>query len=81
MDSHYKIQLSFDFFNVSCKFDRVRVLNKNYCGSEKPPSVTLTTSDSVDFRSRGYATYPGFKASYRAGKHQCYLCSTIRMKL
>ncbi|KAL9973811.1 hypothetical protein ACROYT_G020314, partial [Oculina patagonica] len=66
MDSHYKIQLSFDFFNVSCNIDHVRVLNKDYCGSEKPPSVTLTTSDSVYFWSSGYATYPGFKASYRA---------------
>ena len=58
MDSDYKIKLSFDFFNVSCKFDYVRVLNKKYCGSEKPPSINLTTSDSVKFRS---SVFIGFK--------------------
>ena len=70
MDSDYKIKLWFDFFNVSCKYDNVRLLSKDYCGSEKPPSVTLTTSDRVSFRSQGYAVYPGFKASYEAGNNR-----------
>ena len=72
MDSDYKIKLSFDFFNLSCNYnDHVSVLNNNYCGSKKPPSVTLATSDSVYFRSSGENKYPGFKASYKAGKDQC----------
>ena len=68
MDSDYKIKLWFDFFNVSCKYDWVRLLNKKYCGSEKPPPLNLTTSDTVYFRSSGLDKYPGFKASYEADK-------------
>ena len=69
MDSDYKIKLWFDFFNVSCKHDYVRLLNKKYCGSEKPPSLNLTASDTVYFRCSGFDKYPGFKASYEAGKN------------
>jgi len=69
MDSDYKIKLWFDFFNVSCKYDYVRLLNKDYCGSEKPSPVLLTTSDTVSFTSYGFDEYPGFKASYEAGKN------------
>ena len=69
MDSDYKIKLWFDFFNVSCKYDYVRLLNKVHCGSDKPPPVTLTTSDTVSFWSSGIDEYPGFKASYKAGKN------------
>ena len=67
MDSNYKIKLWFDFFNVSCN-DSVRLLNKKYCGSEKPPPLNLTTSDTVYFWSSGLDKYPGFKASYEADK-------------
>lgn len=69
MDSDYKIKLWFDFFNVPCKDGRVRLLNKKYCGTEKPPSVTLKNNDTVTFSSLGLDQCMGFKASYEAGKN------------
>ena len=85
MDSNYKIKLWFDFFNVSCN-DSVRLLNKKYCGSEKPPPLNLTTSDTVYFWSSGLDKYPGFKASYEAdeaGKNWFCLavCLSVRLYL
>ncbi|KAJ7376628.1 hypothetical protein OS493_033506 [Desmophyllum pertusum] len=71
VDSNYKIQLSFDVFNLSlspeCSDDYVQVDNKRYCGSQKPAPITLDSSDMrVTFKSSGKTKYPGFKASYEA---------------
>lgn len=79
VNTDLRIRLSFDFFNLSqandCSEDYVKVLDGNskhsnqlgrYCGEEKPPTITSTTSNLyVIFRSSRNAKYPGFKASYK----------------
>lgn len=81
MNSDYKIKLWFDFFNVSCKYGHVRLPNKRYCGSEKPPSVTLKNSDTVSFSSRGLDRCMGFKASYEAGKNRFCLSQLVSLQV
>lgn len=62
------IEVSFDFFNLSeCDRSYVKINNKRFCGSEKPPPVTLNAKDTIVFRSFGENTKsPGFKATYVA---------------
>ena len=69
VDSDYKIELTFDFFNLShstgCTADYVEIDGLRYCGSEKPALVTIEGGDiRVKFKSSGKTKYPGFKASY-----------------
>ena len=71
VDSGYKVVLSFDSFNLSksmfCLDDYVKVHYENFCGSEKPETITSYHGDeklSVKFKSSGNAKYPGFKATY-----------------
>ena len=78
MDTDYKIELSFDFFNLSqssdCSEDYVEVRDGlfdtsdvigKYCGSEKPSKITSDAWDlRVAFKSSGKTKYPGFKATY-----------------
>ncbi|XP_078364752.1 tolloid-like protein 2 [Oculina patagonica] len=69
VDSDYKIELSFDVFNLSfsleCSVDYLEIDQARYCGSEKPAPITLDSSDMrIKFKSSGKTKYPGFKASY-----------------
>ena len=69
VDSDYKIEVSFDVFNLSlspeCSVDYVEFDDARYCGSEKPAPITLDSSDMrIKFKSSGKTKYPGFKAIY-----------------
>ena len=71
MDSDYKIELTFDVFNLSlsigCTADYVEIDGLRYCGSGKLVLVTLDSSDMrIKFKSNGKTKYPGFKARYEA---------------
>ncbi|KAL9973788.1 hypothetical protein ACROYT_G020290 [Oculina patagonica] len=86
VDSDYKIELSFDFFNLSdstdCSEDFVEVrdglfstsdLVGKYCGADKPSKITSDAWDlRVAFTSSGKTKYPGFKASYEIKKSGKY---------
>lgn len=77
-DNDHRIELSFDFFNLSgstdCTEDYVEVRNGHwdtsdlagkFCGSKKPASITSDNWEMrVAFRSSGKTKYPGFKAAY-----------------
>ena len=79
-----KIELSFDFFNLSdstdCTEDYVEVrhglwdtddLERKFCGSGKPASITSKSWElSVVFKASGKTKYPGFKATYET-KSEC----------
>ena len=79
MHYDYKIELSFEFFNLSesseCSEDYVEIRDGvfssspvigKFCGAEKPPPVTSKDWDMrIEFRSLGKTKYPGFKASYK----------------
>lgn len=83
-DTDRKIELSFDFFNLSdsadCSEDYVEVRNGQFdtsdlagrfCGSEKPSSITSDDWEMrVAFKSSGKTKYPGFKATYET-KSEC----------
>lgn len=77
MDSDYKIELTFDVFNLSlspgCTADYVEIDDARYCGSEKPAPITLDSSDMrIKFKSSGKTKYPGFKASYETkSEYEC----------
>ena len=78
----YKIELSFDFFNLSdsagCSEDYVEIrdglystsdLVGKFCGSAKPSKITSDAWNlRVVFKSSGKTKYPGFKASYETKK-------------
>ncbi|KAL9973791.1 hypothetical protein ACROYT_G020293 [Oculina patagonica] len=82
VDTDYKIELSFDFFNLSdstdCSEDYVEVrdgmwdtsdLVGKYCGAKKPSKITSDAWDlRIAFKSSGKTKYPGFKASYETKK-------------
>ena len=85
-DTDHRIELSFDFFNLSgssdCTEDYVEVRNGHwdtsdlvgkFCGSNEPASITSDDWEMrVAFRSSGKAKYPGFKATY-VTKSECKL--------
>jgi len=80
VDTDLKIELSFDFFNLSanCSEDYVEVrdglfseseLVGKFCGSNKPSKITSDFWDlRVAFKSSGKTKYPGFKATYETKK-------------
>ena len=79
MSSGYKVQLTFDSFNLeggNCSWDYVEVSYAGtgggatrYCGDSKPPTITSNNNNmKVKFRSDGTRTFKGFSAKWKAVK-------------
>ena len=84
MSSGYKVQLTFDSFNLEkkadwqarCEWDYVEVSYagtgggaRRFCGDSKPPTITSNNNNmKVKFRSDGTRTFKGFSAKWKAVK-------------
>ena len=82
VSSGYKVQLTFDSFNLEkkadwqdkCSWDYLEVSYegsraRRYCGDSKPPTITSNNNNmKVKFRSDGTRTFKGFSAKWKAVK-------------